>query len=95
MDPNKIAAIVNWELPRSVMEVRSFLGLAGYYRRFVRDFSIIASPLTKLLRKDVQNRWTPKCQQSFEILKEKLTTAPVLTLLVEGGRYVVYSNASR
>ena len=71
VDPNKIAAIVNWEPPRSVTEVRSFLGLTGYYRRFVRDFSIIASPMTKLLRKDVRYRWTPECQQSFEILKKK------------------------
>ena len=95
VDPNKIAAIVNWEPPRSVTEVRSFLGLAGYYRRFIRDFSIIASPMTKLLRKDVRYRWTPECQQSFEILKEKLITAPVLTLPVESGRFVVYSNASK
>ena len=95
VDPNKIAAIVNWKPPRSVTEVRSFLGLAGYYRRFVRNFSIITSPMTKLLRKDVRYRWTPECQQSFEILKEKLTTAPVLTLPVEGGRFVVYSDASK
>ena len=53
VDPSKIAAIVNWEPPRNVTEVRSFLGLAGYYRRFVQDFSIIASPITKLLTKDV------------------------------------------
>ena len=95
VDPSKIVAIVNWKPPRNVTEVRSFLGLAGYYRRFVRDFSIIASPMTKLLRKDVYYRWTPECQQSFEILKERLTTAPVLTLPVEGGRFVVYSDASK
>ena len=94
VDPSKIAAIVNWEPPSSVTEVRSFLGLAGYYRRFVQDFSIIASPLTKLLRKNVKFLWTPECQQSFEILKEKLITAPILSLPVEGGRYVVYSDAS-
>ena len=95
VDPSKIAAIVNWEPPKSVTEVRSFLGLAGYYRRFVQDFLIIASPMTKLLRKDVRYRWTPECQRSFEILKERLTTAPVLTLPVEGGRFVVYSDASK
>ena len=95
VDPSKIAAIVNWEPPKSVTEVRSFLGLAGYYRRFVQDFSIIASPMTKLLRKDGRYRWTPECQRSFEILKERLTTAPVLTLPVEGGRFVGYSDASK
>ena len=77
------------------MEVRSFLGLAGFYRRFVQDFSIIASPLMKLLRKNVNFDWTPECQKSFEILKEKLITAPVLSLPVEGGKYVVYSDASQ
>ena len=51
VDPTKIEAVVNWKPPRSVTEVRSFLGLAGYYRRFLRGFSVIASPLTKLLRK--------------------------------------------
>ena len=95
VDPSKIAAIVNWKPPRNVTEVRSFLGLAGYYRRFARDFSIIVSPMTKLLRKNVRYLWSSKCQQSFEILKERLTTAPVLTLPVEGGRFVVYSDASK
>ena len=95
VDPNKIAAIVNWEPPKTVTKVRSFLGLVGYYRRFVQDFSIIVSPLTKLLRKNVKFDWTPECQQSFEILKEKLITALVLSLLVERGKYVVYSDASQ
>ena len=95
VDLSKIAAIVNWEPPSNVTEVRSFLGLAGYYRRFVQDFSIIASPLTKLLRKNVKFLWTPECQQSFETLKEKLITAPILSLPIEGGRYMVYSDVSR
>ena len=66
VDPIKIEVVVNWKLPRNVTEVRSFLGLAGYYRRFVKGFSIIASPLTKLLRKGVKFEWTNKCQNSFE-----------------------------
>ena len=90
MDPSKIAAIVNWEPPRNETEIRSFLGLVGYYRRFVHDFSIIVSPLTKLLRKNVKFAWNSECQRSFKILKEKLVTAPILTLPVEGGHYVVY-----
>ena len=79
VDPVKIEAVVNWKPPRSVTEVRSFLGLAGYYRRFVKGFSVIASPLTKLLRKGVMFEWPDKCQNSFEQLKEMLVEAPVLT----------------
>ena len=61
VDPVKIEAVVNWKPPRSVTEVRSFLGLAGYYRRFVKGFSVIASPLTKLLKKGVMFEWSDKC----------------------------------
>ena len=78
VDPAKIEAVVNWKPPRNVTEVRSLLGLAGYYRIFVKGFSIIASPLTKLLRKEVKFEWTDKCQNSFEQLKEMLVEAPVL-----------------
>ena len=79
VDPAKIEAVVNWKPPRSVTEVRSFLGLAGYYRRFVKGFSIIASPLTKLLKKGVKFEWIDKCQDSLEQLKEMLVEAPVFT----------------
>ena len=61
VDLAKIKAVVNWKPPRNVTEVRSFLGLAGYYRRFVRGFSFIASPLTKLLKKGIKFEWTDKC----------------------------------
>ena len=61
VDPTKIDAIVNWKPPRNVTEVRSFLGLAGYYRRFMRGFSVIASPLTKLLRKGITFECSDKC----------------------------------
>ena len=79
VDPIKIEAVVNWKPPRNVIEVRSFLGLAGYYRRFVRGFSVIASPLTKLLRKGIKFEWTDKCHNSFEQLKGMLVEAPILT----------------
>ena len=81
VDPTKIEAVVNWKPPRSFTEVRSFLGLAVYYRRFVKGFSVIASLLTKLLRKGVKFEWTDKCQDSFEQLKEMLVEAPVLILM--------------
>ena len=61
VDPTKIEAVVNWKPPRNVTEVRIFLGLAGYYRRFVRGFSVIASSLTKLLRKGIKFKWIDKC----------------------------------
>ena len=61
MDPAKIEAIVSWKPPRNVIEVRSFLGLARYYQRFVKGFSVIASPLTKLLQKGVKFEWDEKC----------------------------------
>ena len=95
VNPAKIEAVVNWKRPQSVTKVRSFLGLAGYYRRFVKRFSIIASPLTKLLRKGVKFEWIDKCQDSFEQLKEMLVEAPVLTQSTPGKEYTLYSDASR
>ena len=94
VDPTKIEAVVNWKPPQNVTEVRSFLGLAGYYRRFVRGFSIIASPLTKLLRKGINLEWINKCLNSFEQLKGMLVEAPVLTQPTSGKKYTLYSDAS-
>ena len=94
VDPTKIEAVVNWKPPRNVTEVRSFLGLAGYYKRFVRGFSAIASPLTKLLRKGIKFEWTDKCQNSFEQLKGMLVEAPILTQPTSGKEYTLYSDAS-
>ncbi|KAG8485768.1 hypothetical protein CXB51_019099 [Gossypium anomalum] len=94
VDPSKISAIVNWKPPKDVSEVRSFLGLAGYYRRFVEGFSMIASPMTKLLQKNVKFDWTEECQLSFEKLKERLTKAPVLVQPESGKEFVIYSDAS-
>ena len=80
VDPAKVEAVLQWESPRSVSEIRSFLGLAGYYRRFVRDFSQVAAPLTRLTRKGVSFVWSEQCEQSFIELKRLLTSAPVLAL---------------
>ena len=70
VDPVKMESVMNWKPPRNVTEVRSFLDLAAYYRRFVQGFSVIASSLTRLLRKGVKFEWDDKCQSSFERLKE-------------------------
>ena len=80
VDPSKIQAVKDWEQPQNVTEIRSFLGLAGYYRRFIENFSKIARPMTNLLKKVNEFDWTPECEQSFQTLKEKLTTTPVLAL---------------
>ncbi|KAJ8762654.1 hypothetical protein K2173_010675 [Erythroxylum novogranatense] len=64
VDPNKIEAVMKWEAPRNVSEIRSFLGLVGYYRRFVEGFLLISAPLTKLLRKNAPFRWTEECQKT-------------------------------
>ena len=79
-DSCKIKSIMEWEPPKSVTEIRSFLGLAGYYRRFVKDFSLVAKPLTNLLKKNVAFQWTDACQRSFDELKHRLTSAPILAL---------------
>uniref|UniRef100_A0A7N2LFY1 RNA-directed DNA polymerase n=1 Tax=Quercus lobata TaxID=97700 RepID=A0A7N2LFY1_QUELO len=80
LDPNKIKAVVNWDRPTNVSEVRSFLGLTGYYRRFVEGFSRIATPLTQLTLKNVKFEWKEECEKSFQELKQRLVTALVLTI---------------
>ncbi|XXG85952.1 hypothetical protein AAC387_Pa11g0946 [Persea americana] len=94
VDSAKIDAVSNWQSPKNVPEVRSFLGLAGYYRRFVKDFSKIAAPLTKLTRKDVPFQWNDVCECSFQTLKQKLITAPILALPEGRGGFEIYSDAS-
>ncbi|KAL0536372.1 hypothetical protein IC582_025319 [Cucumis melo] len=95
VDPAKIEAVTNWTRPSTVSEIRSFLGLAGYYRRFVEDFSRIASPLTQLTKKGTPFVWSPACERSFQELKQKLVTAPVLTVPDGSGNFVIYSDASK
>ncbi|XP_028220338.1 uncharacterized protein LOC114401972 [Glycine soja] len=80
VDPSKIEVILEWESPKSVFEIRSFLGLAGYYRRFIEGFSKLALPLTRLTRKGQAFVWDTQCEHNFQTLKERLMTAPVLVL---------------
>ena len=76
-------------------EIRSFLGLAGYYRRFIEGFSKIALPLTRLTHKWVKFEWSNDCKRSFQELKNRLVTAPILTISSSSGGFVVYKDASR
>ena len=94
VDPRKIEVIIEWKPPRNVTEVRSFLGLVGYYRRFVKGFSMIATPMTRLLQKNVKFEWNEKCQASFEKLKAFLIEAPILTQPTYGKEYLIFSDAS-
>ncbi|TYK25733.1 pol protein [Cucumis melo var. makuwa] len=95
MDPAKIEAVTGWTRPSTVSEVRSFLGLAGYYRRFAENFSRIATPLTQLTRKGAPFVWSKACEDSFQNLKQKLVTAPILTVLDGSDSFVIYSDASK
>lgn len=95
VDPHKIEAVVNWPRPTTVTEVRSFLGLAGYYRRFVEGFSTIAMPLTQLTRKGVPFEWTAPHEDAFQELKRRLVEAPILTVPSGRGGFVVYSDSSK
>ncbi|GKA64992.1 putative nucleotidyltransferase, ribonuclease H [Tanacetum coccineum] len=95
MDPAKVEAITKWPRPTIVTEVRSFLGLAGYYRRFVEGFSLVALPLMKLMRKGEMFVWNEEREKNFEELKRRLVSSPVLTLPSGTGRYQIYSDASK
>ena len=80
VDLKKIEAVADWPRPTTVTKIRSFLGLAGYYRRFVKDFSKITTPSTRLTQRNVKFIWTDRCEEHFQLLKDMLTTDPVLTL---------------
>lgn len=94
VDPSKVSAIKDMPIPRNVSEVRTYLGMTGYYRRFIKNYSILSRPLTELTRKDVPFQWTQSCQASFEILKSKLMTAPILSQFNEDLDVILYCDAS-
>jgi hypothetical protein len=95
VDPSKVRDVLNWMPPTNVSEVQSFLGLVGYYRRFIKDFSKVAKPMTKLLEKNKAFQWTEECQTSFEELKKCLTSAPMLILPDLTKKFDIYCDASR
>ncbi|GJX90797.1 putative reverse transcriptase domain-containing protein [Tanacetum coccineum] len=94
VDPAKIEAIKDWASPKTPTEIRQFLGLAGYYRRFIEGFSKIARPMTKLTQKSVKFEWGEKAEAAFQLLKQKLCSAPILALPEGSENFVVYCDAS-
>jgi hypothetical protein len=93
VDPKKVADIQNWKAPTDAQGIKSFIGMTEYYRRFIEGFSKIAKLMTVLLGNKVEFKWTQKCQEAFEALKEKLTTAPVLVLPDVHKPFSVYCDA--
>ena len=91
VDPEKVEAVMSWERPKSVFEIRSFLGLAGYYRRFIEDFSRLVAPMTRLTRKEVKFDWDDRCEEAFQELKRRLTSAPILIVPDRGHGTGVHS----
>jgi hypothetical protein len=93
VDPAKIEEIVAWSIPTIVTGIRSFLGLAGYYRRFIEGFSKITKPMTSLLEKGREFKWDEKCQESFDQLKKRLMSPPVLVMLDLQKGFDIYYDA--
>ena len=95
IEPEKIETIMNWPTPRNVMDIRSFMGLPGYYKRFIEGFSKVAHAITSLQKKGTKFEWTTKCEESFQWLKNLLTSAPVLKVADPKKDFVVCINACR
>ena len=91
VDPERVEAMMSWERPKSVFEIRSFLGLAGYYRGFIEDFSRLAAPMTRLTQKEVKFDWDDRCEKAFQELKRRLTSAPILIVPDRGQGIRVHS----
>jgi hypothetical protein len=95
VDPERVQAIREWPAPRNVTKVRSFMGLEGYYWRFIAGFSKIAHSITSLQRKGKKFQWTDDCERSFQRLKKLLTSAPILRITDPNKDYVVCSDACK
>ena len=95
LDPKKVEAVMSWERSKLVFEIRSFLGFLGYRRRFIEDFSWLATPMIRLTRKGVKFKWDDLCEKAFREFKRRLTTTPILIVSEQGHKYTVYFDASR
>jgi hypothetical protein len=94
VDPSKVQEVLDWKSPKPVTQISNFFGLAGYYRRFIPNFSKIAKPMTQLLEKETKFKWSPQCEEAFLTLKKLLTTAPVLAQPDIEKLFDVYCDAS-
>jgi hypothetical protein len=94
VDPSKVKDMLYWMPPMNASKIQSFLGFAGYYHRFIKDFSKIAKPMTRLVEKNKDFDWTEECQASIEELKKRLTSAPVLILPDITKMFDIYCDAS-
>ncbi|WVZ70697.1 hypothetical protein U9M48_019340, partial [Paspalum notatum var. saurae] len=94
IDPSKVEDVLNWKQPETVTEIRSFLGLASYYRRFIKNFTKTAKPMTSLTKKNAKYVWSPNCEEAFQTLKKLLTSAPVLAQPDITKPFDVYCDAS-
>jgi hypothetical protein len=95
VDPDKIKSIMDWPTPKDVSDIRSFMGLAGYYRRFIKGFSKIGFPITSLQKKGVKFIWTSECEERFQELKYLLTNAPVLKIADPNKDFLVCTDACK
>ena len=95
IDPSKVSDVLNWKSPKSMHQIRQFLGLAGYYRRFILDFSKIAQPMTKMLQKQAKFDWSLAYEEAFQALKKFRTTAPVLAQPDIDRPFDVYCDATK
>jgi hypothetical protein len=93
-DPAKVEKVQNFSIPTNLTELRGFIGLASYYRRFIENFASITAPLNKLLKKDEPFNWTSECQHAFEFLKNALITAPILSYPDFEKPFILYTDAS-
>jgi hypothetical protein len=94
VDPSKVKDVLSWKTLQNILDIRSFLGLPGYYRKFIKGFSKISKPMTELLVKGKTFEWMPRHEASFQELKKRLTTAPVLTMPDVEKSFSIYCDAS-
>ena len=95
VNPKKVEVVMGLERLKSIFEIRSFLGLVGYYKRFIEDFSQLVGPMMKLTRKEVKFEWNDVCERVFQEFKRRPTSTPILIVPEVGQRYIVYCDASK